>query len=98
MQAWARWVSGEAGGYSGGSRAAPQAGCSFCTLPWLRRPSCVLPLRDAHLHCPGVLLLLTCTADLYDVIKHHRERQSAMLPHVFKSAMYQLLAGGWVDG
>lgn len=26
-------------------------------------------------------------ADLYDVIKHHRERQSAMLPHVFKSAM-----------
>lgn len=31
--------------------------------------------------------------DLYDVIKHHRERGTAMLPHVFKSAMHQVGAG-----
>lgn len=38
-------------------------------------------------------LILPGTADLYEVIKYHRERGSAMLHHVFKSAMYQLLAG-----
>lgn len=31
------------------------------------------------------------TADLYEVIKYHRERGTAMIPHVFKSVLYQLL-------
>ncbi|KAL4425063.1 hypothetical protein ABPG77_001841 [Micractinium sp. CCAP 211/92] len=56
----------------------------------------IVSLDSLHISPAELSLCLAfpyAETDLYDVIKHHRERQSAMLPHVFKSAMYQLLAG-----
>ncbi|KAL4855931.1 Cyclin-dependent kinase E-1 [Chlorella vulgaris] len=64
-------------------------------LKALQHPN-IISLISMHMHVQDLSLCLAfpyAETDLYEVIKYHRERGSAMLHHVFKSAMYQLLAG-----
>jgi len=67
------------------------AGVATVCLPPLRRGT---RSHGQHLRKP----LCACThlgpPDVYDGIKHLRERGTAMLPHVFKSVMYQASACG----
>ena len=48
------------------------------------------PVHPALTHSPVPVRSLPPPPDLYEVVRHHRERGTAMLPHVFKSAMYQV--------
>ncbi|PSC68202.1 calcium-translocating P-type PMCA-type [Micractinium conductrix] len=56
----------------------------------------VVSLEGLHISPQELALCLAfpyADTDLYDVIRHHREHQTAMYPHIFKSVMYQLLSG-----
>lgn len=64
-------------------------------LKALQHPN-IISLDGMHMHVKELALCLAfpyAETDLYEVIKYHRERGTAMIPHVFKSVLYQLLAG-----
>jgi hypothetical protein len=68
-----------------------------CTHTHIRPPRLQTSAIYTYAHKLAYIRISRCPvprcsppADLYDVIKHHRERGTAMLPHVFKSAMYQV--------